>query len=161
MILINTNTLNLAAIWQWWKAPSCKLSWMSWVTWARRHGYFGVNLLQKRAKNSYFAELDEFRKLSGGRIGAQSTNIYSSYMQANFRTRSMKFRSNLRANAGSKMALYFSITFISEWGLTCLMRYWIDLALDVCFTLTWPALWHFRLLRFYFMALYDQGNFVK
>ena len=28
------------------------------------HGYFGVNLLRKRAKSVYFAELDELSKLS-------------------------------------------------------------------------------------------------
>ena len=60
--------------------------------------------LRKRAKNAYFAQLDELSKLSwverscisyrrvGGRIGARSINIYVGYMQANFETGSMKYK---------------------------------------------------------------------
>ena len=60
--------------------------------------------LRKRAKNAYFAQLDELSKLSwverscisygrvGVRIGARSINIYVGYMLANFGTGSMKYK---------------------------------------------------------------------
>ena len=60
--------------------------------------------LRKRAKNAYFAQLDELSKLSlverscisyrrvGGRLGARSINIYVGYMLANFGTGSMKYK---------------------------------------------------------------------
>ena len=60
--------------------------------------------LRKRAKNAYFAQLDELSELSlferscisyrrvGGRIGARSINIYVGYMLANFGTGSMKYK---------------------------------------------------------------------
>ena len=61
-----------------------------------------VILLRKRAKNNYFAELDELSKLSWvdhanliegmEGIGAQSINIYVGYIQADFGTQSMKYK---------------------------------------------------------------------
>ena len=64
--------------------------------------------LGKRAKNAYFAQLDELSKLSrverscisyrrvGGRIGARSINIYVGYMLANFGTGSMKYKPRIQ-----------------------------------------------------------------